>query len=323
MRCDGLLGIVSISTCLALGCIQSETQPDASKFIEGIPNTDDVELHEPTSASASMRTQALEVLDTANPNQYATYYRFTREMFDTVNWGTAYVLGSIWMLVHMPPTTVSDSEAIWGPWSEALSPAEWQFRAVEVASGEYDYVLEGRNKGSSQPFEPVWTGKGYGRSRPEHRTGWFQIDFDAANRIDPTRLRADDESGTVKIEYALASWPVRVSALGTELDRDAHYQVTVTTQRDGGGRVDIDVHDDIDDSHDSALEDVVMRSRWLATGAGRADVTLSGGGLPPQALVKVSECWSESFTRTYYTDNYSIEPTAGDAALSAFSDPEF
>lgn len=309
------------------GCLVKTT--DTDKFREGIPTSQDVELKEP-SASSGSGTQAtvpgFRAEGVPGGDAYAKYYRFTRAMFDGVNWGTAYILGTVWFIVHLPPTSVTDKEATWGPGSEALQPAEYRFRATEVATGEFDYTLEGRakNLGSIAPYLPVLSGKGYGKAHPKHRQGWFEINHDNANKLDPARPHADDESGTAKVTYTLDAFPITIVADFHKSATPDYATVTVTTQKDGGGRVDIDARADIDDLKTTKLEDVAMRSRWLSTGAGRADVLIANGDIPANlSPVKLSECWSTSFVRVYYTDTASLEPTTGTESQCAFQGAEF
>ena len=62
------------------------------------------------------------------------------------------------------------------------------------------------------------------------------------------------------------------------------------------------------------LENVTIRSRWLATGAGRGDARITGGDLGTQQAI-ASECWNTLFRRSsYYTDNVNFHPTEGDPA---------
>jgi hypothetical protein len=35
----------------------------------------------------------------------------------------------------------------------------------------------------------------------------------------------------------------------------------------------------------------------------------------------ITECWDQSFGRTFYQDNYNINPTEGSAGSCAFSKP--
>jgi hypothetical protein len=308
-------------------CVIQESDPDASKFREGIPSKEQVALEEPVASTGTTGTQSFELgmglQDGPGATSYATYYRFTREMFDGVNLGTAAILGSIWIIVSYPPTSLEEEEAIWGPWTEALSPAEYRFRATEVASEQYSYALEARAKNTDDPWTAVWLGEGFGEGHKDHLAGWFELDFDAANEVDPTRLNADEESGKVRVTYDLRSYPTTIRAQMTEAQGDAWFDIRLTTDKDGGGRVDIDALDDVDDSKVTKKEDVAMRSRWSATGAGRADVTVANGDLPEGTVVHASECWSASFSRVYWSDTLGMEPEQGDEASCAFEGAEF
>lgn len=319
----GLVGVMGT----AAGCVVQE-QSGADKFREGIPSQDEVKLEEPVSSGSGSQPMSLEPGmglqdDGTGGTAYAEYYRFTREMFDGVNLGTAAILGSIWIIVNYPPSTLEDEEAIWGPWTEALSPAEYRFRALETGDDEYDYALEARRKGTDDPWTPVWLGEGFGNEHPDHHKGWFELDFDAANEVDPTRLNADEESGKVRVEYDLRNYPTTIRAYMTDQQSDAWFDIRLTTNRDGGGRVDIDALDDIHDVGSTSKEDIAMRSRWLATGAGRADVTIANGDLPEGTIVHASECWSTSFERVYWSDNIGIEPEEGSVAACAYEEAEY
>lgn len=308
-------------------CVVQESDSDASKFREGIPSKEQVSLEEPVASTGTTGTQDFELgmglQDSPGTASYATYYRFTREMFDGVNLGTAAILGSIWIIVSYPPTSLEQEEAIWGPWTEALSPAEYRFRATEVASEQYSYALEARAKNTDDPWRAVWLGEGFGEGHQNHQAGWFELDFDAANEVDPTRLNADEESGKVRVTYDLRSYPTTIRAQMTETQGDAWFDIRLSTEKDGGGRVDIDALDDVDDSKLTKKEDVAMRSRWSATGAGRADVTVANGDLPEGTVVHASECWSAAFSRVYWSDTIGMEPDQGEEASCAFEGAEF
>lgn len=311
---------VAASSCMV-------EEDNADRFREAIPSADDVKLKEPTGGSASSTPQSLPGLGTqdTDPLPYAKYYKFTRDIFDGVNWGTGYILGSVWVLVHLPPTTLSGNEAIWGPASEALSPAEWRFRAVEVADGEIEYFFEGHRKDGSlgDSWLPTLHGKGFSKKNAKHRQGWFELDYDAANQLDPARLHGEDEAGKTTINYALTSFPITVNCKLEQGKYGAYFDIVTTTQQNGGGLVDIKGKDDLDASKATKLEDIHMHSRWLGTGAGRADVTLSGGDIPNNLVVNASECWSTSFARTYYSDTIASEPVFGAESACPYLTAEY
>lgn len=320
-----ILGVAMISSATAAGCVVQD-EPGTDKFIQAIPTADDVKLKEPVAAGSATTTQSFDLPLGAQDvpgSSYATYYKFTRQIFDGVNLGTGYILGSVWLIVHYPATSVSDTEAVWGPWSEALSPAEYRFRATEIGTDEYEYALEARAKGTTGDFQAILTGHGYGEAHAKHREGSFLIDYDKANELDPSRLHADDESGTLNVDFNLSQLPTTINVTSAKTMDGSSFNVVSTTEKAGGGVVRVSSHDDIDDSQSTAMEDVTMNSRWIATGAGRADVTVQSGDVPAGFQIKASECWSSTFERTYWTDNASMEPAQGDVAQCPYADAEY
>ncbi|MFO0661094.1 MAG: hypothetical protein U0165_14865 [Polyangiaceae bacterium] len=278
-----------------------------------------VSLCEPTSASdASKSTQAFEGFGStlhaqSGASPLAQYYLFTRHIFDGVNLGTAWVLGTVQLIIAYPPTSVENKTATWGPASDAENPSEWKLVVTKETDGSYSYAFEGRRKGSNDAFRPTLQGTAKGK------TGQFVLDYTAANELDPARLGADTESGQTAVDYDLSQYPTTITA-SARPDSDAYFDVTVTRQQGGGGTVDITAHDDLDATKNTALEDVTMKSRWVASGEGRADVTVSGGDMPtPPGTVTVTECWGATFERSYYTDSVGLAATEGDAAQCPFS----
>jgi hypothetical protein len=240
---------------------------------------------------------------------------------DGVDLVTGVVLGSIWLVVHTHPTSVDDHQATWGPGSgDALSPVVWRLVVTEVEKGVFDYELDGRPKSSTSDSDylAVLKGRGYGRAHAEHRNGSFTIDNDAARTLDPARAH---DHGTTKITHALHNWPATIAVELRPTPAADWLDIGVTHRSDGSGDVDVNGLVDVGEPKDGTLEDVVVHSRWASSGAGRADVQISGGSAP--SLVKASECWSTSFARSYYTDNVGIEPTVGDPAACAFTDARF
>lgn len=321
-RFVALLSTTVLAGSLA-GCV-IQPEDKGARFREAIPNADDVKLREPTGQAAGTSPQSFPGADLQDgTTSYAKYYKFTRDIFDGVNLGTGYILGSVWLLIQLPPTTTQGEEAIWGPGTEALSPAEWRFRAVDVGNGEIEYFLEGRAKGSNDAW--LWTlhGKGFSEKHPEHRKGWFDIDYDTANKLDPARLHGEEEDGKLRVEYALKDPPATIHVTIVSARPGVSFDIVTSTQNAGGGKVDIKGTDDLDDAKNTQLEDIKMHSRWTPQGAGRADVTIAGGDVPSNTIVHVSECWSTSFQRTFYTDNVGIEPVYGEQSACAFGTAEY
>jgi hypothetical protein len=314
-----------------------EKADDVSEYREALPLAKSVAVAGPGTDAGGSRTSStsgdgsawLADGEAANGN-LAKWYAFTRGVRDGVNVVTRDVLAGVWLIVHSEPSSVGADHAEWGPYSDALDPVSYRFRVERVAAGEYAYSLEGRPKASSSDadYRAVLSGTGYGRLDERHGDGTFTIDLEVARALDPLKHRA--ESGTVTIRHDLPANIARsLGALPRIISADitptggAWLHVESRANSDLTGSLDVDAHADTDDSKATSLEDVTVQSRWLSSGAGRADITVAGGDLPANIpVVSASECWGSDFARVYYADSVSLEPESGEAAACAFDEPE-
>jgi hypothetical protein len=315
------VGVAAVSNACAVSADDSE------RFRDPIPQSSDVGMGVPGSATgASTKAQAkgLRFANTPGATSYAEYYQVTRDITDSVDNGTAWVIGLVWTIVHSPPTSIAAHQAVWGPGAgDALSPVVWRFTVNEVGDHEYDYVLDGRAKGSTSEadFTSVLTGHGYGRTRTEHRQGWFTLDFDASAKLDPAK---NHDSGNIKIVFDLRQYPATLAVDMNATDRPRTAKIDVTHQGDGSGSVDIAMHDSADPAQSGNADDLALHSRWDTSGAGRGDAQFSGGTLPATvANVQASECWDAAFARVYYKDSADYKPAAGNAAACVFAQAKF
>lgn len=311
-----------VTTTAAAGC--AIKPDDSERFREAIPTQDDVALRIPGSdptktggnitgksltASGSLR---IATLTGGATDPTARYYRFTRDITNAVDFGTAVILGSVWAIVHTEPTSIDDKTAVWGPGSaSALEPAIWKLTVKEVGAAEYDYALEGQARGGGA-WITVMNGHGFGKSRPEHKTGWFEWDNDAYRSLDPARAK---DEGKTKVTYDLTKLPATIAVELRPGAAKGWADVTVTHADAGAGEVAITGLGDIDDTKSTQLEDIHLVSRWTPAGSGRADIELKNGDLP--FTVTASECWASDFTRVYYEDTVSFEPTTGSSSACA------
>ncbi len=300
------------------GCVVEEV-PDHSEFVEALPQSANVALAGP-SAEGSQHTSALggttRAMGEDAPGGYAESYVLTRSVRDSVNTVTYGILGSIWLLVtHVPPTQVTEGEAVWGPYDDALKPDVVRFRMKRV-DDHYEYVLEGRPKSdASAPFSTVMSGLGYGKSHPEHGNGRFLVDLDTARALDPMSVE-DDGTGTVVIEHWLANGQRHVIADHRETANERTVRAESRALEDGTGTLFIDAHQDLEDSATPAMEDITLNVRWASSGAGRADFSFVGGDVGER--MSYVECWSTSFTRSYLgAEGYED----GDAASCVYQEP--
>jgi hypothetical protein len=324
------LATLTLGSVLLPGCML-EKQDDGDEYREAVPQSEAVTVAGPEadsnrdSSAASVTTQADEPWSTG---PYSKWYGFTRVVRAGVNVVTGAVLGSAWIIVHTEPSSVEDGEAIWGPYTDALDPATYRFRVTRVADAEYDYVLEGRPKASSSDddYRAVLMGHGYGKRHELHGEGEFTIDLDVARELDP--FAHQDDSGTVRVVHHLPHdlhegdfLPRTIVAEVTpdpEINPES-FSVTSNANEDGTGSLRVTAVADVDDTKTTALEDIVVESRFRADGAGRADIAITGGDIPADpGRVSAVECWGADFMRSYYSDSLELEPTEGEASACVY-----
>jgi len=293
------LAAVTLAASL-VACVQ---QTDAPSSLKGaIPTADQVQIKLPASSARAV-------------GDLAEWYVATRNVTKMFNGGSAWVLVLIHTIVQFPVTTVSGDTYTWGPWSDALDPAEYKLDVTALTDGTYQYQLSGRSKTQlGAAFEVVIDGKADPRPGELKGNGEFLLDFDAGKRVNP--IDADPEArGSINVNYDLAARHLDLQIMSTNANNEpvmADYAYNETL--DGGGDMVFNI--DGNAGGTAAQEQITLRSRWQSNGLGRADARLTGGDLTTSAIA--SECWDGQFRRTYYSDNVSFAPTEGDVANCAF-----
>jgi len=305
-----LKSFLAASAALSLvACVkQDEVPQDLDK---ALPTADQVSIKLKDSAGAAARAVQQDAV-----GQLASYYVATRDVTRTFNGGSGWVLVLIHAIVKFPVTSSHGDTLTWGPWSDALSPAEYKLDVRVVGDGTYEYKLSGRSKiQAGAQFEVVIDGKADPRAGENKGSGQFLIDFDAGKRVNP--VDGGNDKGSVDVHYDLAQRHLDLMIMTTDAQGHpvaADYAYNDTA--DGAGNMVFDFSTNVGGG--PALETATLRSRWLATGAGRTDARIAGGDLGT-AQATASECWSTSFARVYYTDSNNFQPTEGSVAACAYA----
>ncbi|HET9953394.1 MAG TPA: hypothetical protein VFQ61_02760 [Polyangiaceae bacterium] len=329
--------LLPLSAC-SLDKLDPSLDSSAAEYREALPDAKAIALRGPESAGSSQRLQnsgqtppestgdqAAE--DEAEPagSGVAQWYAFTREIRDNVNHVTREVLTLVSQIAQLEPTRFTANSAEWGPHTEALSPVTYRFMVVRVQEGEYKYRLEGRPKTSTADADylVLLEGKGYSEADERHGDGEFRFHPDNARTLDPSDPASHDGDAerwdALTVSYDLPRDPSTGAVPYTiyaHLSGSApDIEVTSKATNVQGGSLVVVTQGDVDEAKNTQLEDIVVESEWIATGAGRSDILISGGDLPKDpSSVQATECWGTDFARVYYTDSVSFEPTEGDAS---------
>jgi hypothetical protein len=272
--------LATAATLSLTACIPKD---DTSGIDKAIPTADQVSIKLPTGQARTI-------------GELADWYVSTRNITTTFNGGSAWVLILLHTIVAFPETSEAGNVHTWGPFTDALNPAEYRLDVTDNGDGTYHYALSGHNKAdASGNFTAVISGDADTRAGELQGSGHFLLDFDAGKKVNP--IDADPKAhGTVGVTYDLAQRHLDLDINSTD---DAGKPVAATyaynEAADGGGDMVFELDADLGDT--PAPEHAVIRSRWLANGSGRADVGVFDGDAG--AGVEGSQCWDTMFKSVF------------------------
>jgi hypothetical protein len=303
-----------------------------SEFAAGVPRASTVAMAVPGSDTKALTVEGSSY---ALMGQTAEWYLTTRAVSGTVN-GVALAVGALVRLVtDYPATSVTADSAVWGPWQGPLDPIEWKVTITRVAPHQYTYKFEGRDKhDQNAAFMTVLSGthtagldtqdnemEGFG-------AGTFTFDWNAR----ATMPQPDNNVGTANYTYYH-------EGLATVANITAQFR-QIKDDKQPGKLVDVDYAFVQNPGADGTMQFLYnvpanvtsagglakVRSRWLWSGAGRSDVSVTPTDI--NLTYTLSECWDTSYLSIYKsvplstsaTDNYGSEaacafPTAQASTL--------
>ncbi|HJZ84621.1 MAG TPA: hypothetical protein VKN99_05585 [Polyangia bacterium] len=295
------------------GCVAN---PDdgAGEYRAAIPPENSIQINVPGGAAGTTGEHTANLL-----GQTADFYAITRLTSERVNGDVGFVLAVLWAIVHTPPASISGNSATWGPFTPTLSPVNYRLVVTRVAPGQYSYHLDGRPKASTSEadFQALISGSATPSTPPGRGAGSFSVNLTLGHQMDPVGTRG---TGSVAVSYDFSGNPKSISVHFANVSDDSGQPVTADYLYDrfddGSGDFQFDAHANMVGTA-AALEDGIIRSRWDASGAGRADARVSGGDAG--SGLTVSECWNQSFQRVYFTANPAVVPTEGTESACAYA----
>jgi hypothetical protein len=308
-----------LAAALTLAACSETTTDPAETFRDALPKAEAarVDTYQSEAATSAAAPGTVAKGDTALlKSEYAvtSYY-----LALTMNGGVAWSLGLVQLIVAHPATScVEDVSCTWGPWVDDDGLNRWQLQVQKVGDA-YVWALSAQpGSAPAAAFVDVLAGTAYPVDRT-HGSGTFTVDFDAAASLDHGPLYEQRDFGRIVVEYDNTT-NVSVDAVftGARSQENGHPVNAVYAFDDAasGGELQVGFHDLQTD------EQVRLRTRWSAGGAGRADAhaygTLAGGGVWDYWA---SECWAghaQDFEEVYDSKYPDVGP---ESACSPFSTP--
>jgi len=264
-------------------------------FQSGVPTKEMVQLQIPGSSAQGLQSSEVGMAKNAFSGQGNTSdaYVLTRSATDN------------------DPTTQTADSATWGPYTDSLSLNTWKLTVTHQGGQSYSYALQGKAKDAPDTaFVTVLSGTHVAVSRKVGH-GEFLLDWDAA----ATLPEHDNNIGSALVGYGNVGKDHAVGVLARfegVRDQDTGERVNASYAFAAvpgvGGAFEFGVRKNVNPQDGATLENFTIKSRWMASGAGRSDAQVSGGDLGA-GQATFNECWSTSFASTYLA--VSFDTTAG------------
>ena len=305
----------------------------AGDFRSAVPQRDNVQMRVPQSGG-----QALTLGETAS------LYSESVKIATSVNGGVLWVFDVIDLIIAQPPTTLDETSAVWGP-SEprGLERLSYRFTVVKLEEQHFTYVLEARLKDADGDFTEIFTGEAFPTDDNDGH-GTLSYNLGSLRGLD-----GEDAclTGVIDVAYDATSEPRALDVVFTQVadecagERPTNAHYVYAENLDKSGHMDFAFRANIHgDDENKPLEEIMsVRTRWLASGAGRSDVQVSEGEVPADleanipgttaTSVELVQCWDDSFALVYGdTAPDELEPhlnneLVGDASLCAMADASF
>ena len=305
---------VTLVACAGCG---GAAPASSDSFLSALPSRQTLEVTAPSDGAPA----ALARTSVSAPAETASLYVLTRQMTAQVNGIVGGALDTLGDISRTPPAAVSDQSAVWGPFSEPLSPVTARLVITRIAPGSHRFVLELRPRSGQDPdFAPFLQGASTGAAPGGPSQGTFAVDLDLAHRLDPV---ANATEGQVTAGWTVVPTERQVQVHLGEVhagdDPGATADIVSSLLADGSGSLVFDAEANLVGG--PALEAGKVGARWIPSGAGRADVEVHGGDALDGG--QLTECWDASFQRVYAR---GVSPdggvgSEGDPTACVFSEP--
>ncbi len=339
-----LLGLAlpaTLAACL-LGCNGADDSEDpgaentTDEFRNGVPRAETILMALPRDSGGQVLAQShesrakVESTRQALLGETAEWYDKTRAVTWVVN-GAAKAVGQLVDIVlTVPPTTIAENQAVWGPWEDPLDPVAWKVTITRIAAHTFQYTFEGRPRlDPTAAFVTVLAGthiptlNAQGQVVARFGSGSFTLDWDAR----ATLPMPDNNVGQVDYAYQhlSAGDTAEITANFRQVkdeDRpgqrvDAKY--AFTQQPEGPGSMDFVFI--MPPNGKDAGGRALVHSRWQYSGAGRADVQMKT--LDESITISESECWDVGYASVYMQDSWPGGKAWGSESGCAFPSAEY
>jgi hypothetical protein len=271
----------------------------------------------PATGDLSAEIPARSALTTGTEAELAKQTHNVAKMFNGLLFE---MLGLVDFIRSFPPSERGPDSRTWGPVREdKAAQRDWQWRFVVTrdasAAKTFAYTLELQRIGSApDDWTSILDGRFTSTEGARRGVGQFTMHTD---ELRAKSFPFDDEGAKIKsitVDYATAEFPISVHMVLMTFPDPLDTTQIVTTmfgygaQENGQGALQFSISGNLDPTT-PAIETLSVTSRWLPTGEGRAEATITlGDGVGATE----TQCWGPDFNPTYPDKPWAPTPDAPD-----------
>jgi hypothetical protein len=297
---------IAIVLLAVAGCDAGNYSNEDLDFQLAVPERQDIAVRLPT--------MALEANDSAE------HYTITRNTVRTLDAAADAFLSLIDNVRVHPPSERHADRRVWGPFPVKENPLFEVRLVVDRLStpGQpllFSYRIEFRLRAPQDgTFAPLITGEFTPNGNARKGTGVLHFTSTAARAASyPLGGLLPIES--IDIEYRTDAFPLRIKVTVVNVADRQPWVYQHTEDQDGAGSMEF-----IFPTPGPIVTSARIRSRWLGSGAGRADVDVLTG-LPIALGAKGIDCWGIDTRPTYVHRDWDRSVEFGDPAACVFPAP--
>jgi hypothetical protein len=315
----GLHAITFTVVVLALAAGCGNYSNEDLEFMNALPAQEDLFANIPARSALTQGTEAELAKQTHEVARV-----FNRMLFD--------ILGGVDFIRTFPPSERGHNTRTWGPWPHEKHP-DWQYRFVmtrnDADHSMFTYELQLQDTTNPANVWVDFLGGSFTSTRGARRgVGTFTLQSDMVRAAGfPVEIGEGARLRSIRFDYDTRDFPINVQVtMETYPDLlDLGMWVTTTYEYGvdarGQGAMAFTVTGNLDLTS-AALETLTVTSRWLPTGEGRAEATITlGDGVG----LTETQCWNRDFNPTFTNKPWPVSPDSPDPSpFGAESDcPEF
>lgn len=297
-------------------------------FKDSMPSTATSKMEPPSTKSQG----SLATVEQALEGEPSGMFGLTWGAILLVNGFTGFTLAGLDAVASQDPTSVNGDTAIYGPYTPFASQTTWLLTVKRKANNVFEYQLDGKPKDTpDSEYYTLLDGEhevaisDEGRPMRGYGEGHYTLHWEYVTRLSNVPVKR----GTAKFRYSRNSPTdkVRVEVdteefIGNDTTPNtARYRYAQVPGGEGSFEFGVDTNVHWFDPNRKADERLTIKSRWVESGEGRADVRLNGGDMVSAGTL--NECWDSRFRSSFLVRSDNLEAWGNESQDCVFKSAEY